>query len=190
MAVVAKPLVKAASPRRRWLGIAVVLTSGTISAIGVGATLGAAGQVARIPLTAAVPALGILTALYSLREVGVLNLPLPTSNWQVPGAWVRGGRYVSSARFGGILGLGFLTRAPYPSFFLLLGIEFVSGSWLVGALFGAMFGMARGESVILIGRSARWTNVQARHLHVINGIVLAFVGAFAIALSSMVGIAR
>lgn len=189
MVVVAKPLVQAASSYRRWMGTAVAVVSVAVAATTTGLALALLGSRAGVPQASGVLAISLVALVYSLRELGVLRLPVPSSWWQVPRGWVRGDRYASTAVFGGLLGLGFLTRVPFFTFHVLLAVEAVSGRPAGSALLGAIFGLARGGTVVLVGRIGRpvqgdavppdrWIMLQENGLHVANGIVLAFVGAY------------
>lgn len=116
---------------------------GAVSAT-AGAILLALVPGAQVPLAVA---LGFVTLLYALSEVGFINLPVPGRDWQVPATWVRDGFYRSAAVFGSTVGLGVFTRVPYASFPILLGWLFVSGNVVHGALGGSVYGICRAISI-------------------------------------------
>ena len=91
--------------------------------------------------------LGVITLLYALSEAGVIALPVPGRDWQVPAGWVREGFYRSAIIFGSTVGFGIFTRVPYPSFPILLGWLFVSGNVAYGVIAGLVYGVCRAISI-------------------------------------------
>jgi hypothetical protein len=124
-----------------------MILAGTV----LGAVIGTAGAI----VVALAPALqtplafllGAVALVYALSEVGLIKLPVPGRDWQVPAEWVRDGFYRSAAIFGGTVGLGIFTRIPYASFPILLAWMFVSGNVLYAALAGTIYGIARALSI-------------------------------------------
>ncbi len=111
---------------------------------GAGAGLGGLWQDAMRPLAIA---LGAITLAYALHEAGLVRLPVPGREWQVPAAWVSGGFYRSAVLFGGTVGLGVFTRVPYASLPILFAWLFVSGNIAYGVLAGLVYGAARALSI-------------------------------------------
>ncbi len=91
--------------------------------------------------------LGALALAYALHELGLVRLPVPGREWQVPAHWVRNSFYRSAAVFGGTVGLGIFTRVPFASLPILLAWLFVSGNVMYGALAGLVYGGARALSI-------------------------------------------
>lgn len=116
---------------------------GAVSAT-AGALLHAAWPATQVPLALA---LGVITLLYALSEVGFISLPVPGRRWQVPATWVREGFYRSAAIFGSTVGFGVFTRVPYASFPILVSWLFVSGNVVYGALGGCVYGICRAISI-------------------------------------------
>ena len=116
---------------------------GAVFATG-GALLHWAWSDGRVPLAIV---LGVVTMLYALSEAGLIRLPVPGRQWQVPADWVRDGFYRSAAIFGGTVGFGVFTRIPYASFPIMLAWLFVSGNVLYGALAGLVYGGCRAISI-------------------------------------------
>ena len=138
--------------RRRWLQRATVYAlSMTFAGAATGAAFAAAGAGLRLVWDdAALPlglALGAVTLVYALSEVGLISLPIPGRDWQVPATWVRNGFYRSAAIFGSTVGFGVFTRVPYASFPILLGWLFVSGNVIYGIIVGLVYGIARAISI-------------------------------------------
>lgn len=111
---------------------------------GVGTGLSAVWQDAMRPLAIG---LGAITLAYALHEAGLVRLPVPGREWQVPAAWVNGGFYRSAVLFGSTVGLGVFTRVPYASLPILLAWLFVSGNVAYGAIAGLVYGATRALSI-------------------------------------------
>ena len=109
-----------------------------------GAGLSAFWEDATVPLAMA---LGAVSLVYAFHEVGLVRLPVPGREWQVPVEWVRDGFYRSAVLFGGTVGLGVFTRVPYASLPILFAWLFVSGSIVYGTIAGLVYGAARAASI-------------------------------------------
>jgi hypothetical protein len=94
---------------------------------------------------------GALALLFSLREVGVIKFPIPQRKWQVPISWVHKHRYLGSLAYGVTIGLGYLTYIPYPGFWILQAISFLSATPWVSTLLGALYGLGRALPVLTVG---------------------------------------
>jgi hypothetical protein len=119
-----------------------VVTGVVFAAAGAG--LAALWEDAALPLAVA---LGGVALVYALHEVGLIDLPIPGRDWQVPATWVRRDFYRSALIFGGTVGFGVFTRIPYASLPILLAWLFVSGNVLYGVAAGAVYGAARALSI-------------------------------------------
>ncbi len=91
----------------------------TAAGAGVGLAFAAAGAgiavlwpAGTLPLAVG---LGAIAFAYALHEAGIIRLPVPGRDWQVPADWVREGFYRSAVVFGGTLGFGVFTRVPFAS---------------------------------------------------------------------------
>jgi hypothetical protein len=138
--------------RRRWFQRATVYAlSMTLAGGATGAVFAAGGAGLRAVWDgAALPlglALGAIAFVYASGEIGLISLPVPGRDWQVPATWVRSGFYRSAAIFGGTVGFGVFTRVPYASFPILLGWLFVSGNVVYGIAGGLVYGSARAISI-------------------------------------------
>ncbi len=91
--------------------------------------------------------LGVIALAYAVHEVGLIRLPVPGREWQVPAHWVRNTFYRSAAVFGGTVGLGIFTRVPFASLPIFLAWLFVSGNVIYGALAGLVYGATRAVSI-------------------------------------------
>jgi len=116
----------------------------------VGAAVGWLGSVLR--LVVPFPVLVVLVILvaigYALHENGILHLPHPERQWQVPNKWAVRRPILGAIAFGLTIGAGIFTFIPFTSFYLLLAWELLLGNPLAGALLGATYGLARALPVI------------------------------------------
>ena len=163
--------------------------------ITAGALLGAAVSGAGALLVSVAPdsqaplavVLGAVTLVYALSEAGLIRLPAPGRDWQVPADWVRDGFYRSAAIFGGTVGFGVFTRVPYASFPIFLAWTFVSGNVLFGVVAGLVYGACRAISIY---SSAPYTDIEELvewnqrimamipSVHKLTGLALAAFGAY------------
>lgn len=121
----------------------------------------------------------IITALYMLRELGLLPLPVIDLKRAVPGSWR--GRYgfeIGSLMYGFALGFGFTARTPFSSFHLMLLWLGAAADPVLGLMTGAVWGIARGIPPTLLTLMGRGDDnslgaiLMGRPvLHTINGWV-------------------
>ena len=178
--------------QRRWIQRATLyaLSMTAAGAATGGAFAGAGAGVHALWPGSALPlaiALGAVALAYACHELGLLQLPVPGRDWQVPAAWVRRGFYRSAVIFGGAVGFGVFTRVPYASFPILLGWLFVSGNVWYGLGAGVVYGAARALSIYLgggCGESAQLVTLNRRlmalapSLHQVTGLALAAFAAY------------
>jgi hypothetical protein len=120
-----------------------------------------------------------ITALYMLRELGLLPLPVVDLKTAVPARWR--GRYgfvVGSWMYGLALGFGFTARTPFSSFHLMLLWISALANPVWGMVAGGAWGIARGilpTLLILVGKGSdddlRTLLMNRPVLHTINGLV-------------------
>lgn len=132
-------------------------------------------------------ALGGIALVYAAHEAGLVELPVPGRDWQVPASWVREGFYRSAVIFGGTVGFGVFTRVPYASFPVLLAWLFVAGNVWYGLAAGLIYGATRALSIYLgSGREDVARLVELNHrlmaaiptLHQATGLALAAFAAY------------
>ncbi len=149
-----------------------------------GAGLSAFWEDATVPLAMA---LGAVSLTYAFHEVGLVRLPVPGREWQVPVNWVRDGFYRSAVIFGGTVGLGVFTRVPYASLPILLLWLFVSGNIVYGSVAGLVYGAARAASIYSsygVGAPEQLVKLNERirryapSLHQATGLFLAAFAAY------------
>ena len=131
--------------------------------------------------------LGVIALAYAVHELGLIRLPVPGREWQVPAHWVRNTFYRSAAVFGGTVGLGIFTRVPYASLPIFLAWLFVSGNVMYGVLAGLVYGAARAASIYssssiegpeqLVELNERLMGM-APSLHQVTGLALAAFAAY------------
>jgi sulfite exporter TauE/SafE len=86
---------------------------------------------------------GVTSMAYSLRESGLIDIPVPQSRWQVPRKWLSlRPAIVPSTLWGFCLGLGVLTRFHCSLYAVLVWICF-HGSGVDGAVVMGAFGLVR-----------------------------------------------
>ena len=124
----------------------MTIAGGVIGVMFAAAGLGFATLVDN-PMAALATVLGAVALAYAVHEMGLIRLPVPGRDWQVPAHWVRSTFYRSAAVFGGTVGLGIFTRVPYASLPILLAWLFVTGNIMYGALAGLVYGAARAISI-------------------------------------------
>lgn len=94
----------------------------------------------------------VVAFLYSLHEAGLLQLPYPQREWQVPSGWrVQYHPWIVALLYGFFLGLGFLTRISVPTFHLFLFWAFLVGSPGQAAPMAALFGLSQGLPLLITG---------------------------------------
>ena len=165
-----------------------------IGAIAAGAVVGVIGRFV-LMLFAAKPtvgfvftAIGIVSVLYGLHELGFLRLPAPQSRRQVPQHWRHELRPSLMVFLYGLgLGPGFFTAIPATSFYVLVAAVLLQADVVYGALAFAVYGLGRIAPLIFIFwasiRRGRVSNLARvvycwRPLvHLCNGLTLASVGA-------------
>lgn len=146
MIFVIMPLVQGTTsllPRALAYTSAVVIT---------GTALFGAIAVVGTPLAGGVTQAWVVAAFALLcvfRELNLISLPLPSRAWQVPRHWMRAGAYRSALAYGAVMGVGFLTRAPFATYHVAVIWAFLSGSLLHGAYVGLAFGVGRAMTLLL-----------------------------------------
>ena len=124
----------------------MTLAGGAIGAVFAATGVGFSALVGD-PMAPLAIGLGAIALAYATHEVGLIRLPVPGRDWQVPAHWVRNTFYRSAALFGGTVGLGIFTRVPFASLPILLAWLFVSGNITYGVLAGLVYGAARAISI-------------------------------------------
>ena len=137
-----------------------------------------------LPLVAA---LGGITIVYALHELGFIRIPVPGRDWIVPAGWVRHRFYRSAVVWGGIVGAGVFTRVPFAALPVLAAWLFIYGDVVYGSLAGALYGFVRAASVYstassqdadeLVGLMQRIMRL-ATPAHLLTGTMLAMFGAY------------
>jgi sulfite exporter TauE/SafE len=131
---------------------------------------------------------GLVSVLYSLRELELLRVPAPKVMRQVPVRW----RLLRPPRqrallYGLELGVGFTTYVTATTFYVASLWAFLVGSVRLGLLVMAAYGVGRAVPMLWMGRRpisgeqrnrlleilSPWTPV----VHYTNGLVLGFLGA-------------
>jgi sulfite exporter TauE/SafE len=131
---------------------------------------------------------GVVGLLYSVRELGLFQVPVLQSTWQVPEVWRRVlPSQVASLLYGLGLGVGVATRIPVGTFYVTVVWAVLASSPLLGALGMAAFGLGRAlpllwmaglfnsneEAFRLMSVLPRWQPA----VHIVNGLALGFAGS-------------
>lgn len=164
-----------------------------VGAATTGSLLGLLG--AALPLHAlhidrgilALSAPGAVSVLYSMRELGLVEVPAPQFRRQVPEKWRFQFRPKLAALFYGLgLGVGLGTRIPVTTFYVVVLWPMLIGSPLLGAMVLTMFGFGRALPLLcmapLLGTSDAVVRFESLYrlkplVQVLNGIALGFAGA-------------
>jgi cytochrome c biogenesis protein CcdA len=119
----------------------------------VGAVLGALGGQLPLPKhNFAVYALGIILGLAGLHNIGILRLPMPQIQRQVPRAWmIRLPLAWTAVGYGVQLGAGVTTRITNFATYASLAAAVLTQNAAQGALIMAAFGIARALPAIFVG---------------------------------------
>jgi len=130
---------------------------------------------------------GAVSVLYSVRELGLIQVPAPQFGRQVPEKWRFQFRPKVAALFYGLgLGVGLGTRIPVTTFYVVVLWAMLVGSPLLGALALATFGFGRALPLLcmapLLGSSDSSVRFESLYrlkplVQVLNGMALGFVGA-------------
>jgi uncharacterized membrane protein YphA (DoxX/SURF4 family) len=143
-------------------------------------------------------AVGGVAAVYAVRELLGLPIPLPDRKAQVPEWWREHfGPGAAAFLYGLGLGVGFLTYLRHGTLVAVATLAVVDGSPLLGAAIVVPFGIARGLSVLAAApgvTSARMERVMDRvdelatsaGPRIINGVALVALGILAVAVAPSV----
>src|SRR5919108_2719088 len=137
--------------RSRWgVAVALHLLGAGLSAAALGAVLGGLGWVLGAPWGSVGSwAVAAVAALYALRELFGLPVPLPDRREQVPEWWRRFfGPSATAFLYGLGLGVGFLTYLRHGTLVAVALVVLASGDPVLGASILAAFGVARGLTVL------------------------------------------
>ncbi|MDP9296414.1 MAG: hypothetical protein M3O88_06965 [Actinomycetota bacterium] len=143
-------------PRSRWrTGLALHVLGATLAAAAFGGALGLAGGLLRAPWGSAGPLIvGGLAALYLLREVFGIPVPVLEARRQVPDWWrTFFSRNVTAFLYGSGVGIGFLTYLGHGTLLVVSAAAFASGRPLIGALLVGPFGLSRGLAIVVARRA-------------------------------------
>src|SRR4051794_24287336 len=121
MIFVIMPLGKAARQILAWLlQVALYILASTLGGALTGLLLAWLGSLVGLGSAWLALPLALLALAYALRELGLLNLPMPNRAWQVPNTWLHRNRLGGSIAFGLVLGSGLFTFVEFSSFYVLL----------------------------------------------------------------------
>ncbi len=113
------------------------------------------------------------SALYLLRELGWISLPIPQCRWQIPTSWVQHTPLRNMLVWGSVLGPGVFTYNPHITFYILYlytGFFFSPPMGLIG---GAVYGLSRCVlSIICAARSTPVWSQGERWICQINSLTL------------------
>ena len=142
--------------RTRWMGALALHAAGaTATAAGFGALVAAVGAALGAPWgRAGGVLLAAVAALYLLRELTGIRVPVPQLRRQVPDWWrTYFGRPVAAFLYGAGLGVGFFTFLGHGTLLVVTVGAAAAGRPAWGALVMAPFGLARGLAPLVSARS-------------------------------------
>jgi hypothetical protein len=174
------PVVHGGRTLRYYTTVALHAVGALVAAAALGALLGGVGMMLGAPWDEAGPiAVAAVGALYALRELVRLPVPIPDRKAQVPDWWrTFYAPRVAALLYGLGLGAGFLTNLSFGTLVAVGALAVTSGDVLIGALLGAPFGLARGLSVLIARDDGAATvdrlmaRAQTRAPEVVNGLAL------------------
>lgn len=130
---------------------------------------------------------GLASALYSLRELNLVQVPAPQFSRQVPETWrFRFRPGVAALLYGLGLGVGFGTRVPVSTFYAVVLWATLLGSPTLGAVGMAVFGLGRALPLLCMAPLVDNGYAPARFeslirlkplVQVVNAIALGFTGS-------------
>ena len=157
----------------------------------IGGLLGAFGAILQSHLLLFLPGFrillitGIVGMLYSLKELGLVNVPAPKISRQVPAKWRLTLPPKKAALCYGLeLGIGFTTYVTATTFYVVILWVILVGNSFLGALSMAAFGLGRAIPIFLLGRRRCNTGERIKLssmlqqwkpvVHLLNGLALGF----------------
>lgn len=144
MIFVIAPLVKGQATRRFYCQLALYSAALVVASATAFASFALLGHFLSLGGTTAVwIALGIVLIIYSGHEVGMLQLPVPTSRFVLPREWMRFPTSFGPVVYGLSMGLGFATRAPYAAYHAVVLATVLGGSVASGVATGLAFAFGR-----------------------------------------------
>jgi hypothetical protein len=152
------PLVQRVRNGRWWVTATAYIASSIAGGVLVGAAFGFVGHEVRTAFgepssrvaLALLAGLGVAGAMI---DHGSLRLRLPTIMRQVDESWrYRYRNWVYATGYGFQLGLGIATIVTTTAVYTTLLATLLVGSWQLGALLGAWFGLTRSLSVLSVAR--------------------------------------
>jgi cytochrome c biogenesis protein CcdA len=197
------PLVQAAQTKREWvktlavLALSIVVVTTLFGAV-LGApasllagTVGARRTMSQIMQTTLI-ATGVLMIVFALGEMGLMRRLLPeTSIGPEPRALGDPSRYRRAVVLGVSMAATFGITCTKPLYLALLVYVAVIGNVLYGALALGAYGLGLAVSIALAGlvllpagRAARlnaWLAARQEGFHLVQGFILALVGAMSVA---------
>lgn len=161
MIFVIAPLGERGSHRQHRVRVGFYCLGLLLAGSAVGAGLGALGGLARAngliaPAWLWASVLGILV----LRELGMIPVPLPYRDWQMPRSWLRHGNLRSAMMFGLTMGVGAVTRAPIAAFHATLLLDIMLASLGTGLIMGCIFAVGRALPVLIAAAMSRRSSTE------------------------------
>lgn len=119
--------------------------AGCVSAVLVGAVLGAVGRGLGGPAGgAAFYLIGFLSLVLAAREWGWIGFRLPERKLQTEKVWVHEFGFVTASAMWGLhIGLGFATRVTYGGFWVLVAVALALGDPVYGAVLMLVYWLGR-----------------------------------------------
>jgi hypothetical protein len=142
------------SRRQRWpITVSALIVGCTVAAGALGAALAAAGRLVPLGSSDRLDMLLAVGAAAVVLELAPFGLRLPTHGRQVDEQWLRRYRgWVYGAGFGGQLGVGVATVVTTPTVYVMFAAQLLAPNVVAGLAIGAIFGLARGATVLSTAR--------------------------------------
>jgi|GEM_PF-3650575 len=137
--------------------------------------------------------LALICVVCALHQFQIINFPLPQLRRQVSRFWMQKLHWnIVALGYGVQLGSGIATRIKVATTYVFIGCAFLSGTFYMGAVIGAGFGLARAILPVIIGPRvsspeasfsfALNFNHYEKHVRNINGALLLLSALFLITL--------
>ncbi len=148
------PMVHGGRNASYYRAVALHTLGASLSAAALGTALGVFGSTLGAPWgDGGLWVVAGIAALYALRELAGVNIPLLDLDRQVP-MWWRSffSNDIAALLYGLGLGVGFVTYLSFGTLIAVAATALVSGSPGIGVLCLLPFGIARGLSVLAVGK--------------------------------------
>ena len=181
------PVVHGGRTSRYWLVWSLHALGATAAAAATGAVLGSVGVLLGAPwgVVGAAGVVGI-GALYALRDLFGLPIPLPDLKKEVPEWWrTFFSPGVTSALYGVGLGAAFYTSLRFGTYVVVSALVLASGDPIIGALVCAPFGIGRSLVIAVANLESSEDPAAVRLFARANGVASCLIALYCVLMISV-----